>query len=128
MPSLRFALYMICLPSGLQIGVQCNDGSNVSRVGGNPGATSRIQISVCRPSGSVWSPTTRCPSDERRTLLYIPGTPTVPAAFPLRSNQVNCERAAPFPVCVTRTSPLDTLKTALPTREAYSTSSLKECG
>ena len=81
-----------------------------------------------RPSGSVWSVATLRPSGERRTLLYDPGIPTVPAGFPLRSNHVNCEMDAPFPVCVTRTSPLETLKTALSTPGKYSTSSLKVCG
>jgi hypothetical protein len=36
----------------------------------------------------------------------------VPIGFPPRSNHANCERDAPFPVCATRTSPLETLKTA----------------
>src|SRR4030095_5581635 len=106
-----FELNKICLPSGLQVGVTCDDGSNVSLVLA-PRASSWIQISPPRRLVLAWSTATLRPSCERRTMNENSGHPTVPTALPLRSNHVNRERDPPFPVCVTRTSPPETLKTA----------------
>src|SRR6267378_2851282 len=65
-----------------------------------------------RPSASAWSKAIRRPSGERLGLANTPGGPTVAVGLPFRSNHVNCDLAAPFPVCATKVPLLATPKRA----------------
>src|SRR4051812_40088658 len=83
---------MMRLPSGDHAASQSAAGSEVSRAP-IPRVNSYTHISDAkrppRPGRACRLTATRVPSRERATVLYRPGSPTIPKAFPDRSNQVS---------------------------------------